>query len=59
MKPAKRAALKSAIERYTEAKVASKAMALATLVKEGTHTRSGKITAAYGGELKARSGTGN
>lgn len=55
MKPAQRAALKSAIKRYTQAKTASKAVALATLVKEGTHTSKGKITAEYGGQRKKKS----
>ena len=49
MKAAKRAKLTLAIERYTKAKRASKAIALASLVKEGTHTEDGRITAEYGG----------
>ena len=58
MKPAKRAALKSAIARYTQAKKASKATALAALVKEGTHTKGGDITAEYGGERRKRVASG-
>lgn len=57
MKPAERAALKSAIKRYTRAKTASKAVALATLVKEGTHTPKGQITVQYGGQRKKKSGS--
>ena len=49
MRATKRAKLVLAIERYTNAKKASKAIALASLVKEGTHTEDGKITVEYGG----------
>ncbi len=54
MKSAERAALKSAIKRYTRAKKASKAIALASLIKEGTHTPEGKITTDYGGKASKK-----
>ena len=58
MKSVERAALRSAITRYTHAKKASKAVALAALVEEGTHTKAGEITAEYGGERSKRAASG-